>query len=71
MIKTEIVAINGKQFLRTYSSNGRKIMRDGVSYIEALDPIDLVRSYVEEGIEDSEDPELSAEEALNIIVNGG
>lgn len=67
MIRTENVTINGKQFVRTYSDSGCMIERDGVLYAEAIDPIDSGRVYTE-----SDTPiELTAEEALDIIVNGG
>ena len=50
MIKTEIVKINGIQFLHNYSDAGMKISRDGVLYDDALDPIDSGRTYTETDI---------------------
>ena len=47
MIKTEIVEINGRQFLHTWSDDGMKIERNGVEYDEAYDPIDTGRVYTE------------------------
>lgn len=47
MIKTEIVKINGTQFLHNYSDTGMKISRSGVLYDDALDPIDSGRMYTE------------------------
>jgi hypothetical protein len=38
---------DGVELVRAYSSNGMMIERDGVLYIEAIDPIDLNRSYIE------------------------
>lgn len=46
MIYTETVGIRGKQFVRTYSDTYR-IMRDGLEYDEAVDPIDSGRTYTE------------------------
>ena len=47
MIKVEIVTINGKQYKRTYSDEGRYVVREGVAYEEAIDPIDTDREYTE------------------------
>lgn len=46
MIYTETVEIRGKQFVRTYSDTYR-IMRDGLEYDEAVDPIGSGRTYTE------------------------
>ena len=56
MIKTEIVKINGTQFLHNYSDAGMKISREGVLYRDnvlfddALDPVDSGRTYTETDI---------------------
>lgn len=47
MIKTEIVTINGRQFIYTHSDDNMKIERDGIEYDEAYDPIDTGRTYTE------------------------
>lgn len=47
MIKTENLTINGRAFIRTYSDEGRYVVRDGVSYEEAVDPADKNRTYTE------------------------
>ena len=47
MLKTEIVTINGRQFVYTHSDDGMKIERDGIEYDEAYDPIDTGRVYTE------------------------
>ena len=47
MIKTETLTINSVQFIRTYSDSGRYVVRDGVSYDEAIDPAELGRTYAE------------------------
>ena len=46
MIFQEIVNINGKNYMRTYSDT-YTIMRDGVEYSEAVDPINSGREYTE------------------------
>ena len=47
MIKTENLTINGKYFVRTYSDNGYMVERDGVRYVEAIDPAEFNRQYAE------------------------
>ena len=47
MIKTEIVEINDKRFIHTWSDGDYTIMRDGIEYDEAYDPIDTGRVYTE------------------------
>lgn len=47
MIITEIVTINGRQFVYTHSDDGMRIERDGAEYDEAYDPIDTGRVYTE------------------------
>lgn len=57
---------DGTLLVRTYSSRGRKIMRDGVTYDEAIDPSNSGRAYTE-----ADEPiELTAEEALEILTGG-
>ena len=46
MIYTETVVIRGKSFVRTYSDK-YCVVRDGLKYYEAIDPIDSGRSYTE------------------------
>ena len=48
-IKTENVTINDAAFVRTYSDAGRFVVRDGISYAEAIDPANLApdRTYTE------------------------
>ena len=67
MIYTEIVTIRGKKFRRTYSDT-YMVMRDGVEYTEAVDPIDTDRVYTESTTMLPE--EITAQEALDIIVGG-
>lgn len=47
MIKTEYYEINGIPFVRTYSDENRYVVRDGVEYSEANDPVEFNREYVE------------------------
>ena len=47
MIKTEIITINGVQFQKTWSDANYLIECDGAKYSEAVDPIDIERTYTE------------------------
>lgn len=47
MIITETVTIRNRDFIRTYSDEGRYVVRDGVSYSEAIDPVGSGRVYTE------------------------
>lgn len=47
MIKTESLTINNKPFIRTYSSSGYMVERDGIRYSEAIDPAEFNRVYTE------------------------
>lgn len=66
MIKTETVVYGEKEFLRTYSDEGFYIERDGVTYEEAVDPLDSGREYTETNvvIESEEATEEDYQEAL-------
>lgn len=68
MIVTEFYKTreDGVRLVRTYSEAGKMIERDGVVYEEAIDPEDSGRVYTETGV----DVELSAEEALDVILGG-
>lgn len=68
MIKTEVVTINGRQFVHTYSDDGVMIERDGIEYDEAYDPIDTGRTYTETDI--PIESESDAEEILSILLGG-
>lgn len=61
MIITEVITINDRQFIRTYSDENRYVVREGVSYSEAVDPVGLGRIYTEGDImpaeEESEETE--------------
>ena len=47
MIRQENLQINGQDFIRTYSDDNRYVVRDGISYSEAIDPAYLNRIYTE------------------------
>lgn len=58
MIKQEIFYLNNKEFVRTYSNEGRYVVRDGVEYEEAQDLKEFNRQYTEGDripIEDNEE----------------
>lgn len=67
MIVTETRYVNGREFTLTRSDSGRYVVRDGVSYEEALDPAGLGRTY-EEG---DQIPERDDAEAILSIILGG
>lgn len=66
MIKTESLTIGGQEYTRTYSDDNRFVVRDGVSYSEAIDPAYLGRTYTEG--EEMPDEEISEEEAGRILM---
>lgn len=69
MIIRETVALNNRTFIHTYSDMGFEIERDDVIYGDAYDPIEYAEQRIyTEVITETED--LSAEEALNIILGG-
>ena len=58
MIVKENIEIDGIKFVRTYSDAGRYVLRDGIAYEEAIDPIELEREYSEgEAIQKIEPPQ--------------
>ena len=63
MIITEKVTINNRDFIRTYSDEGRYVVRDGVSYSEAIDPLDSGRVYTEGEVMPEEVTDMSEVEA--------
>ena len=63
MIITEKVTIRKRDFIRTYSDSNRFVVRDGVSYSEAIDPLDSGRVYTEGDIMPEEVTDLSELEA--------
>lgn len=63
MIITENVTIRDREFIRTYSDEGRYVVRDGVSYSEAIDPIGTGRVYTEGDIMPEETIDMTEVEA--------
>lgn len=47
MIKTETIVINGNEYVRTYSTIGKNVVRDGVKYSEAIDFPNMGYVYTE------------------------
>lgn len=66
MIKTEVYSLGGLSITRTWSDDGRYVVRDGISYDEANDPTELGRTYTEGEYFEDPDPE----EALAILLGG-
>lgn len=63
MIITENVTIRNRDFIRTYSDENRYVVRDGVSYSEAIDPVDSGRVYTEGDIMPEEVADMTETEA--------
>ena len=63
MIITETVTIRNRDFIRTYSDEGRYVVRDGVSYSEAIDPMGSGRVYTEGDIMPEEVTDMTETEA--------
>ena len=69
MILTEKIIINDKSHIRTYSDEGRYLIReDGAVYEEAVDVENSGHTYTEGDV--IPDTEITAEEALKIITEG-
>lgn len=70
MIRTEhyINEHDGREFIRTWSDAGRYVCRDGGQWAEANDPAEFNRTYTEGDIITDDPDELTAEEALAIII---
>lgn len=47
MIIVETIQIDGNNFTRTYSDDNRYVVREGISYDQAIDPIEYPRTYTE------------------------
>ena len=63
MLITEKVNIRNRDFIRTYSDEGRYVVRDGVSYSEAIDPLDSGRVYTEGEVMPGEVTDMTEVEA--------
>lgn len=67
MIKTETITIKDRQFIRTYSTAGCYIERDGERYADAIDPLDSGRTYTETDIPIETEEEDVYRAAYNIV----
>lgn len=47
MIKQETVKIEGKEYIHTWSTAGKYVVRDKVEYSDAIDPAGTGREYTE------------------------
>lgn len=63
MIITETVTIRNREFIRTYSDENRFVVRDGVAYSEAIDPVGTGRVYTEGDIMPEESADMTETEA--------
>lgn len=68
MIVVETFTIDNREYTRTYSDQNRYVVRDGISYEEACDPIEFNRSYEEGDV--INDSESTASEILDILMGG-
>lgn len=65
--------VNGRDFVRTVSDEGRYVVRDGVEYSEACDPAEYGRTYTEGDLmppEEREDELAAKAEAYDILMGG-
>ena len=67
MIKTEIITINGVQFQKTWSDANYLIERDGAKYSEAVDPIDVKRTYTETNELIDSQNDITSDEFLSML----
>lgn len=63
MIITETVTIRGRDFIRTTSDENRYVVRDGISYSEAIDPVDSGREYTEGDVMEDSTADMTETEA--------
>lgn len=62
MIKTETIIIDNREFTRTWSDEGRYVVRDGVAYEDACDPSEFGRTYTEGDLIQVEEVEEAEED---------
>lgn len=70
MIRVDIITIDGTQYRKTWSDAGRYVVREGVSYAEAVDPMEYPREYTEGDYMDGGDGTLTNDELVNILFGG-
>lgn len=68
MIYTETITINDNQYSHTCSDT-HYIERDGIQYVDAVDPLNSGRKYTETNVLLPIE-EVTAEQALSIITGG-
>ena len=69
MIKTETVIINDRTLIHTYSDANRYVVREGISYDDAYDPVEFGRLYTEGDEKPPIEPEEpSPSEILSILL---
>ena len=64
MIRQENLQIDGQEFIRTYSDDNRYVVRDDISYSEAVDPAEFNRVYTEGDV--MSDEETTDEDYIEI-----
>lgn len=71
MIRTENFEVNGRQFVRTYSDEGRYVIGGSPmgAYVEATDPAELNRTYVEGELMPVDEAISDEERALTRYIN--
>lgn len=70
MIMTERITIDGREFVRTWSDNGLRIVQEtGAVYDEAVDVAGSGHSYTE--TDEATTDEITDTEALNILLGRG
>lgn len=65
MIVQEFFEVNGTEWVHTYSDAGRYILRDGLRFEDADDPVSFGRTYTEGKFFDPDDSEV-----LEILLGG-
>ncbi len=61
--------VNGRDFIRTTSDEGRYVVRDGVEYSEACDPAEFGRTYTEGELMPEDETDLADKaEAYDILM---
>lgn len=70
MIIVENIVINNKEFTYTYSNANCYVVRDGIEYSEAYDPVEFGRTYTEGNLMSEEEINSEIEEILNILTGG-
>lgn len=75
MIRQETVTIGGQSFVHTFSDDDKMIIRDGVEYSEAYDPVSSGRVYVESNhdvdlaFQELKDRYMTAKEKVKKIID--